>query len=136
MFGRDQKAPGLQDPEQCLGSALVDAARLSALKGQANGGLLSISISLAFFYLAATLRTLLVNSSEKVINIIRVCIGLQIASFAIIVMGGTVLIPRLGLGLLLGWYLIRNVKRLAAEQKLMVPAPAASLQAQPTRTLP
>lgn len=77
----------------------------------------SLFLSACLLYLGLRLKTLIVTSPNKIVLFLQIsCFALPVLSFVISYFNDRSLnITSLGLSLLIGWYLIKNVKRLSLQ---------------------
>jgi hypothetical protein len=77
-------------------------------------------LALGFLYVGLFLEKLLQHSSNRIIVLLYASIGLALLSSALSFLGGggVTAIVVLAVTLLILWYLLRNVRRLAAEAHL------------------
>lgn len=97
----------------------VSALRANLL-GTAIGaiiGLISIGFSLAFVYVGFTLPKLLRVSANRIVMLLYASTGWTVFFFLLSLLGGPSVsgLVALVLTLLILWYLLKNVRRLAAE---------------------
>ena len=97
----------------------VSALRVNLL-GTAIGaiiGLISIGFSLAFVYVGFTLPKLLRVSANRIVALLYVSTGWTVFFFLLSLFGGLSVfgLASLIVTLLILWYLLKNVRRLAAE---------------------
>jgi Ca2+/Na+ antiporter len=97
----------------------VSALRVNLL-GTAIGaiiGLISIGFSLAFVYVGFTLPKLLRVSANRIVTLLYASTGWTVLFFLLSLFGGLSVfgLVTLILTLLILWYLLKNVRRLAAE---------------------
>ena len=97
----------------------VSALRVNLL-GTAIGaiiGLISIGFSLAFVYVGFTLPKLLRVSANRIVALLYVSTGWTVFFFLLSLFGGLSVFGLVSLivTLLILWYLLKNVRRLAAE---------------------
>jgi hypothetical protein len=80
-------------------------------------GVASVILALGFLYVGLFLEKLLQHSSNRIIVLLYASIGLAILSSTLSFLGGggVTAIVVLAVTLLILWYLLRNVRRLAAE---------------------
>lgn len=92
-------------------------------------GLVSVGFSLAFVYVGFTLPKLLSVSASRIVTLLYASTGWAVLFFLLSLLGGLSLSASvtLILTLLILWYLLKNVRRLAAE------AQAARSEAPPSR---
>jgi hypothetical protein len=83
-------------------------------------GVGSSVLALGFLYVGLFLEKLLQHSSNRIIVLLYASIGLALLSSALSFLagGGVTAIVVLAVTLLILWYLLRNVRRLAAEAHL------------------
>lgn len=83
-------------------------------------GVASAVLALGFLYVGLFLEKLLQHSSNRIIVLLYASIGLAVLSstFSFLGGGGVTAIVVLAVTLLILWYLLRNVRRLAAEARL------------------
>ncbi len=82
-------------------------------------GLIGLAFSIAYLYIGISIRKLLVNSPNIINNVILASMAYQVISFLLTLLNGFLLpsIIRLAIGLLITWYLLNSVKRLASEER-------------------
>lgn len=87
-------------------------------------GIVGISLALAFLYVGGCLPALLRSSSHRIILLLYVSTGWAVLSFLLSLLNGVqgVTVFVLVISLLILWYLMRNVRRLAAEAQQPPPA--------------
>jgi hypothetical protein len=90
-------------------------------------GVTSAVLALGFLYVGLFLEKLLQHSSNRIIMLLYASIGLAILSSTLSFLGGggVTAIVVLAVTLLILWYLLRNVRRLAAEANLSPPTGVA-----------
>lgn len=83
-------------------------------------GVASAVLALGFLYVGLFLEKLLQHSSNRIIVLLYASIGLAVLSSTLSFLGGggVTAIVVLAVTLLILWYLLRNVRRLAAEARL------------------
>lgn len=82
-------------------------------------GVASAVLALGFLYVGLFLEKLLQHSSNRIIVLLYASTGLAVLSSTLNFLGGGVTaIVILAVTLLILWYLLRNVRRLAAEARL------------------
>jgi hypothetical protein len=83
-------------------------------------GVASVILALGFLYVGLFLDKLLQHSSNRIVVLLYASIGLAILSSTLSFLGGggVSAIVILAVTLLILWYLLRNVRRLAAEAQL------------------
>lgn len=82
--------------------------------------LLGLGFAIAYLYIGIALRKLLIKSSKIIIGVILVSMGFQVVVFLLYLLVGVqaaVVLPQLIIGLLITWYLLKNVKRLSSEEQ-------------------
>ena len=79
--------------------------------------ILSIGFSLAFVYVGFTLPKMLRESASRIVTLLYVSAGWTVFFFLVSLLGGPSVfgLVSLILSLLILWYLLKNVRRLAAE---------------------
>lgn len=79
------------------------------------GALINFAFCAGYFYIGISLRRLIVDSPQLINNFIFASMAYQIIDFLLELVGGsqTYAIIDLALGLLINWYLLNTVKRLA-----------------------
>jgi hypothetical protein len=82
-------------------------------------GLIGLAFSIAYFYIGISIRKLLVNSPNTINNVILASMAYQVICFLLTLLNSFLLssIIRLPIGLLITWYLLNSVKRLASEER-------------------
>lgn len=90
-------------------------------------GVTSAVLALGFLYVGLFLEKLLQHSSNRIIMLLYASIGLAVLSSTLSFLGGggVTAIVVLAVTLLILWYLLRNVRRLAAEANLSPPTGVA-----------
>jgi hypothetical protein len=83
-------------------------------------GVASAGLALGFLYVGLFLEKLLQHSSNRIVVLLYASIGLAVLSSTLSFLGGggVTAIIVLAVTLLILWYLLRNVRRLAAEAHL------------------
>src|SRR5437870_2525402 len=91
-------------------------------------GLISIGFSLAFVYVGFTLPKLLRGSASRIVTLLYASAGWTVFFFLLSLLGGpsTFGLVTLILTLLILWYLLKNVRRLAAEAQAAPSEPPPS----------
>jgi hypothetical protein len=91
-------------------------------------GLISIGFSLAFVYVGFTLQKLLRGSASGIVTLLYVSAGWTVFFFLLSLFGGPSAfgLVTLILTLLILWYLLKNVRRLAAEAQAAPSEPPPS----------
>jgi hypothetical protein len=86
--------------------------------------IVGIGLSIAFLYVGAVLPALLRNAVSQIVTLLYVSAGwLVVSSVAGFFVGGRLWVAvGLAIGLLIVWYLLRNVRRLAEEAQNAMPA--------------
>jgi len=113
----------------CFGTLSVVADLRSAISPAAIVaaaiGIVGSTLALVFLYVGGALPSLLRSSSHRIVLLLYVSTGWAVVSFLLSLLNGVqgVTIFVLVISLLILWYLLRNVRRLAAEAKQ--PAPIA-----------
>jgi hypothetical protein len=84
-------------------------------------GIVGIGLALAFLYVGISLPGLLRNSSRRIVMLLYVSAGWAILTSLLSLLNGLQgrTIAILAISLLILWYLLRNVRRLAAEAQNM-----------------
>ncbi|OLB27615.1 MAG: hypothetical protein DMG41_19900 [Acidobacteria bacterium] len=109
----------------------ASALRVSLLDAGVIGvilGLISIGFSLAFVYVGFTLPKLLRGSASRIVTLLYASAGWTVFFFLLSLLGGpsTFGLVTLILTLLILWYLLKNVRRLAAEAQAAPSEPPPS----------
>ena len=80
--------------------------------------LLGLGFAIAYLYIGIALRKLLVKSSNIITGVILASIGFLVVVFLLSLLGGVqaAMVAQLIIGLLITWYLLKNVKRLSSEE--------------------
>ena len=83
-----------------------------------------IGFAIAFLYVGALLPTLLRGAVDRIVTLLRVSAGwLIVSSVPGLFVGDRLwVLVGLAIGLLIVWYLLRNVRRLAVEAQNLTPA--------------
>jgi len=106
--------------------ALIGAAQSAFLLFKSQGifiiiifSLLGLGVSCVYFYIGISFRKLLIQSPKFITTVILISMGLLIASFLLSLLEGLQgsMVLELVIGLLITWYLLRNVKRLSSEEQ-------------------
>ena len=81
--------------------------------------LLGLGLAIAYLYIGIALRKLLVKSSKIITGVILVSMGFLVVVFLLSLLGGVqaAMVAQLIIGLLITWYLLKNVKRLSSEEQ-------------------
>lgn len=89
---------------------------------------ITIAFSLAFVYVGFTLSKLLRSSASRVATLLYASAGWSVFAFLLSVLGGpsAIALFTLILSLLIVWYLLKNVRRLAGEAQAAQSEPPAS----------
>ena len=92
--------------------------------------LITIALSLAFVYVGFALAKLLRSSASHIVTLLYVSAGWSVCAFLLSILAGpsAYALLALSLSLLIVWYLLKNVRRLAGEAQAApfeppVPAP-------------
>jgi hypothetical protein len=90
--------------------------------------LVTIGFSLAFLYVGFALAKLLRSSSSRITTLLYSSAGWSVLAFLLSILGGlsTSALVTLVLSLLIVWYLLRNVRRLAGEAQAAPSEPPVS----------
>ena len=80
-------------------------------------GLISLAFSLAFVYVGFVLAKLLRNSAQRIVILLYASAGWTVLLFLVSLLGGPSMpaLVTLVISLLILWYLLKNVRRLAGE---------------------
>jgi hypothetical protein len=83
------------------------------------GALIGVGFAIAYLYIGLTLRKLIVKSPKIITKVILVSMGFLVVGFLFSLLEGvqTAMVAQLIIGLLITWYLLKNVKRLSSEEK-------------------
>ena len=81
--------------------------------------LLGIGLAIAYLYIGIALRKLIVKSPKIITRVILVSMGFLVVVFLFSLLDGvqTAMVAQLIIGLLITWYLLKNVKRLSSEEQ-------------------
>lgn len=109
----------------------VSALRVSLLGAGIIGvivGLISLGFSLAFVYVGFTLQKLLSASASRIVTLLYASAGWTVFFFGLSLLGGSSAFGLVTLifTLLIVWYLLKNVRRLAAETQAAPSEPPPS----------
>jgi hypothetical protein len=87
-------------------------------------GIVGIGLDLAFLYVGFCLPGLLQSSSHRIVMLLYVATGWAVLTSLLGLLNGMKpgIVAFLGISLLILWYLLRNVRRLAAEAQHPPPA--------------
>ncbi|HEY9611038.1 hypothetical protein [Allocoleopsis sp.] len=82
-------------------------------------GLIGLVFSIAYFYIGISIRKLLVNSPNTINNVILASMAYQVINFLLTLLRGLqpASIISLAIGLLITWYLLNSVNRLASQER-------------------
>jgi hypothetical protein len=112
-------------------AGVFSALRINLLNASMIGAaveVITITFSLAFVYVGFTLSTLLRSSASRVATLLYASAGWSVFAFLLSVLGGPSVIAlfTLILSLLIVWYLLKNVRRLAGQAQAAQSEPPAS----------
>jgi len=81
--------------------------------------LIGVGFAIAYLYIGITLRQLIVKSPKIITRVILVSMGFLVVGFLFSLVDGvqTAMVAKLIIGLLITWYLLKNVKRLSLEEQ-------------------
>lgn len=106
--------------------ALLVAAESAFLLYKSQGiiiivvfSLLGLGFACIYFYMGISMRKLLIQSPKFITTVILISMGFLVASFLLSLLDGLQVskVIELVIGLLITWYLLRNVKRLSSEEQ-------------------
>jgi hypothetical protein len=104
--------------------ALLAGFQNAALLVRSQGNIIIVIIALlgfaiGYLYIGIALRELLVKSSKIITGVILVSMGFLVVVFLLSLLGGVqaAMVAQLIIGLLIAWYLLKNVKRLSSEEQ-------------------
>ena len=88
-------------------------------------GIVGIGLALAFLYVGGFLPKLLRSSPHRIVILLYVGAGWAVLTSLLSLLNGVQIetVVVLGISLLILWYLLRNVRRLAAEEQHSSPTP-------------
>jgi hypothetical protein len=112
-------------------AGVFSALRINLLNAGIIGAVvevITIAFSLAFVYVGFTLSKLLRSSASRLATLLYASAGWSVFAFLLSVLGGpsAIALFTLILSLLIVWYLLRNVRRLAGEAQAAQSEPPAS----------
>jgi small-conductance mechanosensitive channel len=101
-------------------AGILSALRMNLLSTGIIGAIvevITIALSLAFVYVGFVLSRLLRSSASHIATLLYVSAGWSVFAFLLSILGGpsTIALVTLILSLLIVWYLLKNVRRLAGE---------------------
>jgi hypothetical protein len=90
---------------------------LNAGIGGASVEVITVVFGLTFVYVGFALASLLRSSANRIVTLLYVSAGWSVCAFILSIVGGASIfsVVTLVLSLLIVWYLLKNVRRLAAE---------------------
>ena len=112
-------------------AGVFPALRINLLNAGIIGAVvevITIAFSLAFVYVGFTLSKLLRSSASRLATLLYASAGWSVFAFLLSVLGGpsAIALFTLILSLLIVWYLLKNVRRLAGEAQAAQSEPPAS----------
>jgi hypothetical protein len=112
-------------------AGVFSALRINLLNAGIIGAVvevITIAFSLAFVYVGFTLSNLLRSSASRIATLLYASAGWSVFAFLLSVLGGpsAIALFTLILSLLIVWYLLKNVRRLAGEGQAAQSEPPAS----------
>jgi len=112
-------------------AGIFSALRINLLSASILGAiveLITIGFSLAFVYVGFALSKLLRTSANRIATLLYASAGWSVFAFLLSILGGPSVIALLILilSLLIVWYLLKNVRRLAGEAQAALSEPPVS----------